>query len=206
MFLEGRRTFILILIILPAINHLVFAGPIVIAGSSGESPPPFWENSFWGMTESIEMAFPFMFSAGEPYFVEELEVAAYHYDGMAGSVANFSINLDDNGHPAQAVAIFEMTGITTTQKVVSTLVTQEVILYSDVLYWLVGGTPHGQVNWNLAAGIFGTAAKRVEEGDWVILSNSNVSAFAILGSPVPEPATLLLLGLGGLILRRKHRT
>jgi len=200
------KTFLTVIIILLAINNLAFADLTVIAGSSGESPPLFWDNSFWGMTASIERAFSFTVISGGPYYAEELQVAAYHYEGMAGSLANFYINLDDNGQPGQVEGTFEMTGITTTPQVVSTQVTEQTVLYSDTLYWLVGQTPQGQVNWNFADNIFGTAAYRENEGDWVILSNTNVSAFAILGSPVPEPSTLFLLGLGALMLRRKRRT
>lgn len=181
------------------------ATPVVIGGSSLESPPPFWDNSFWGMTASIQRAFLFTVISGGAYYAEELQVAAYHYEGMAGSLANFSINLDDNGQPGQAVGTFEVTDITTTAQVLNAQVAEETVLYSDTAYWLVGQTPQGQVNWNLADNVFGTAAYRVDQGDWVIISGSNVSAFAILGSQVPEPATLLLLGLGCLALRRKHR-
>lgn len=181
------------------------ATPVVIGGSSLESPPPFWDNSFWGMTASIQRAFPFTVIFGGAYYAEELQVAAYHYEGMAGSLANFSINLDDNGQPGQAVGAFEVTDITTTAQVLNAQVAEETVLYSDTAYWLVGQTPQGQVNWNLADNVFGTVAYRVDQGDWVIISGSNVSAFAILGSQVPEPSTLLLLGLGGLALRRKRR-
>jgi len=114
--------------------------------------------------------------------------------------------LDDAGRPGAPIATFEMTGIPTTPQVVSAEVIEETVLYSDTPYWLVGQTPQGQVNWNLADNVFGTVAYRVDQGDWVILSGRrNFSAFAILGSQVPEPSTLLLLGLGGLALRRKRR-
>lgn len=183
---------------------LVFANISVIAGSSGISPPPFWEDSFWGMTSSIERAFPFTVTSGGPYIVEELEVAAYHYEGMAGSTAYFSINVDNEGEPGDALATIEMTGITTSQQIVSTMFTEEVILNSDTGYWLVGGTQQGQVNWSLGDNVFGTAAYRVDQGAWTILSDENVSAYAILGSPIPEPATLLLLGFGAVLVRRKR--
>lgn len=181
---------------------LVFANTSVIAGSSGISPPPFWEDCFWGMTSSIERAFPFTVIAGGPYFVEELEVAAFHYRGMGGSTAYFSINVDNDGKPGDALATIEMTGITTSQQIVSTTFTEEIILNSDTCYWLVGGTQQGQVNWSLGDMAFGTAAYRVNQGEWTVLSYTNISAYAILGSPIPEPATLLLLGFGAGMVRR----
>lgn len=181
------------------------ATPVVIGGSSLESPPPFWDTSYWGMPSNIQRAFEFTVISGGPWYAEEIQVAAFYYEFDAAPFANFSINLDDNGQPGQAVGIFDSTGITTTPQVVSSQISQETVLYSGTTYWLVGQTPQGQVNWNLADNIFGTAAYRVDQGDWVILSDSNVSAFAILGSQVPEPATLLLLGLGCLALQRKLR-
>jgi hypothetical protein len=181
------------------------ATPVVIGGSSLESPPPFWDNSFWAMTASIQRAFPFTVISGGPYYAEELQVAAFYHEAIGGSLANFSINLDDNGQPGLAVGTFEMSGIATTPQIVSAQVTDETVLYSDTPYWLVGQTPQGQVNWNLADSVFGTVAYRVDQGDWVILSRTNVSAFAILGSQVPEPATFLLLALGSLGLIRKRR-
>ena len=183
---------------------LVFANISVIAGSSGISPPPFWEDCFWGMTPSTERAFPFTVTSGGPYIVEELEVAAFHSEGMAGSTAYFSINADNDGEPGDALATIEMTGITTSQQIVSATFTEEVILNSDTGYWLVGGTQQGQVNWGLGDNVFGTAAYRVEKGTWTILSDKNVSAYAILGSPIPEPATVLLLGFSMVFLRKKY--
>jgi len=168
----------------------------IIGGSSDTSPPPFWENSFWGMTSSIERAFPFTTPSGGPYIIEELEVAAYHYEGMTGATAYFSINADNAGEPGDVQALVELTGITTSQQVLSVDFTDELILGGDTSYWLVGGTNQGQVNWNFGDMAFGTAAYRVDEGEWTILSGANVSAFAILGNPVPEPSTILLLGLG----------
>jgi len=203
--IKNVKMWVTFLIILLTIDHLVFASISVIAGSSGISPPPFWKDCFWGMGPSIERAFPFTVIPGGPYFVEDIEVAAYHYEGLAGSTAYFSINVDNEGKPGDALATIEMTGITTSQQVVSATFTKEVILNSDTCYWLVGGTQQRQVNWSLGDMAFGTAAYRVNQGAWTILSYANISAYAILGSPVPEPATLLLLGLGGLALLRKRR-
>ena len=181
------------------------ATPVVIGGSSLESPPPFWDNSYCMINASHNRAFQFAIISGGPYYAEELQVAAFYHEGIGGSVANFSINLDDNGQPGLAVGIFEMSGIATTPQIVSAQVTDETVLYSDTPYWLVGQTPQADVLWNLADNVFGTVAYRVDQGDWVILPSRNVSAFAVLGSQVPEPATFLLLAFAGLGLIRKRR-
>ncbi len=128
------KVILIVVSTLLAINHLVIADPVVIAGSSGVSPPPFWENSFWGMTSSIERAFPFTVPSDGPYIVEELEVAAYHYEGMAGSTAYFSINIDNNGEPGDVLAIVELSDITTSQQVLCTAFTEELTLNSDTAY------------------------------------------------------------------------
>lgn len=175
------------------------AAPVVIAGSALESPPPFWENCFWGMTATVERAFPFTTISGGPFYVEELQVAVF-----SGSRATFSIHLDNNGKPGQTVVgIFETAGITSVQQVVSIQAAEETILYSNTAYWLVGQTPQAQVNWNLADDVFGKAAYRVDQGNWVIFQYANVSAFSLLGSQVPEPATLSLLAIGIALLRKR---
>jgi len=180
------------------------AAPVVIAGSSLESPPPFWDNSYCMINASYNRAFQFAIISGGPYYAEELQVAAFYHEGIGGSVANFSINLDDDGQPGLPVGTFEMSGIATTPQIVTAQVTDETVLYSDTLYWLVGQTPQADVLWNLADNVFGTVAYRVDQNDWVILPSRNVSAFAILGSQVPEPATFVLLALAGLGLIKKH--
>ncbi|MBU0717099.1 MAG: PEP-CTERM sorting domain-containing protein, partial [Planctomycetes bacterium] len=41
--------------------------------------------------------------------------------------------------------------------------------------------------------------------DWLWFNRSNVSGFTLLGTPVPEPATLSLLAVGGLLAIRRRR-
>lgn len=60
-----RKVILTVLVTLLVIDHLVFAE--VIGGSSDVSPPPFWENSFGGMTRNIERAFTFTTPSGGPY-------------------------------------------------------------------------------------------------------------------------------------------
>jgi len=199
-------------IMLTVLVSTVSADMVVLAGSTMESPPPFWEDSFWGLTSNIERAYRFELESSIPHYAKELQIAAYHYENMPGSSANFSINLDDDGEPGQAIGEFNITGITTTQQILSAKVNEETVLHSGAAYWLLGGTSHGQVNWNLGDMAFtqeaGNYAYRViSEGDWIVSesSRSNISAYAILGTQVPEPATVALLGLGGLVVLRKRR-
>ena len=202
------RMFVVVLI-----TSLVFtvgvanADSVVIAGSDSPpaSPPTFWADSFWGITSVIDRAFPFTVTGGGPYWLEELEVAVYHYEGLGGSTAEFSVNLDDGGLPGADIATFDVQGITTTPQVVAATLSQDVTLDSGTQYWILGSTTEEQVNWNLGDGAFGPAAYRVGEDDWVYFEDTNVSAFTLRGTPVPEPATLSLLALGGLaLLRRRH--
>lgn len=180
-------------------------GTVVVAGSSLESPPPFWENSFWGITSSIDRAFPFDVQPLGPYNVTELQVPVYHDTGLAGSFAEFSINLDDAGSPGAEIALFQMSGISTTQTVLSSSLPVPILLNSDQRYWIIGSTSLGQVNWNLGDSVFGESAFRVNGGEWQFNDHSNVSGFALLGTPVPEPSTLLLLGVSGMALYTRHR-
>ena len=188
-----------------ALGGQVDPATVVVAGSSLEAPPPYWEDSVWGITQSIDRAFPFDVLPLGPYQVTELQVPVYHYAGLAGSSADFSIHLDDAGAPGTQIALFQISGISTTQTVLSTSLPVSLLLSSDQRYWIVGSTFSGQVNWNLGDGVFGEAAFRVNGEAWQFNDNTNVSGFALLGSPVPEPSSLLLLGVSGLMLYRRHR-
>jgi len=195
------------LIILLA-SRVVLAGPVdsgqvVVAGSSLEARPPFWEDSFWGIVQSIDRAFPFDVQPFGPYLVTELQVPAYHYVGLGGSSAEFTIHFDDAGFPGAEIARFDIVGISTSQVVLTSLLSEPVLLESNARYWIIGSTFSGQVNWNLGDSVFGEAAFRVDDGEWQFLANSNVSGFALLGTPVPEPTTLVLLAAGAVVMRKR---
>ncbi len=172
-----------------------FASSIVIGGSSSTAPPPFWPLSFRALASSIDWAFPFTVPSGGPFLAEQAEVAAFYYAGLAGDQAVFTINSDNGGIPGAPLVQFDITSITTTPSVLSALPSVSAMLDSGSQYWFAGSTSSGQVNWNLGADSFGTAAYR-QDGTWETLTGINISAFAVLGSPVPEPASLLLLGTG----------
>jgi hypothetical protein len=180
-----------------------FAAPVVLAGSELTSPPPFWAASFWGATPSLEMAFPFEVINGGPYVVDSLQVAVHRYDPPTGaSTAEFALYTDNAGVPGAPFATFALNSIPTTPQVV-TLIPQginDVVLNSATPYWIVAKTSQGQLNWNLGDDAFGMVAYRSGGGDWTVLPFNNVSAFALLGSPVPEPSTFILAGIAGVAL------
>lgn len=186
------------------VSKVVIAGTVnsdvVVAGSSLEAPPPFWEDSFWGVTANIDRAFPFEVLPSGPFLVDELQVPAYHYELLSGSIAEFSLHNDDSGTPGSRIATFNVSEISTSQVVLSSLLAEPVLLEPHRPYWIIGSTPSGQVNWNLGANVFGEAAFRVRDGDWTFLDRANVSGFALLGTQVPEPSMLILLGASGLVL------
>jgi hypothetical protein len=185
---------------------------VVIGGSGLVSPPPFWRDSFLvGLVGTRQEAYPFHVIPGDGWLPESLEVPLYHYSGMAGSSATFSIWSDDSGHPGTQLATFPVSNITTEQRILS--ITPSYVsgpLLGNGDYWLVGvNSGVGQVNWNMLAntGDF-TRAFRSDNGNWQIQNHlANMSAFAIKGSAVPEPSTIALLltaTIGGLLWWRRR--
>jgi hypothetical protein len=195
------------MIVLWGSGYVIAADPVFIGGSS-VSPPLFMVNSFDWMSTSVERASQFIVVPGGPYYVEKLEVAVFivqTWPPRPPGSAYFTINPDDAGKPGHSIASFELDNITTTQQVLVAEVTQSAILNSGSLYWLVGGAYSEEVCWNLDLVSLGPHAYRVDKGEWVVFMGGNIDAFAILGSPVPEPATILLLGLGAAFLKKSNK-
>jgi hypothetical protein len=84
------------------------------------------------------------------------------------------------------------------------------LLDANTGYWLVAtASQPTEAIWNANSIPYGggTFAYRDNNGPWAVLGLDPIPAFAILGSPVPEPATLGLLGMGavGLLVYRCRR-
>lgn len=110
------------------------AVPVVVGGSSLVSPPPYWDGSFWGMTSAIERAFPFTVVGGGPFKIEQAQVVAYHYAGLAGDRASFTINADNGGSPGAILGVFQTTSISTAPQVVTMPALSDVVLQSGSRY------------------------------------------------------------------------
>jgi hypothetical protein len=161
--------------------------------------------SFFGLGPNIERAFPFTATSGGPYYLEEIQVAVFTFQLSGDTSANFTIYTDNAGQPGEPIASFELASLTMTQQVLTLPAAEETILNSGVRYWIAGTAPVASVCWNLDKTAMGTTAYRANEGDWVVQAYWNVGAFAILGSPVPEPCTLFLLGLGAAMVSRRRK-
>jgi hypothetical protein len=173
--------------------------PVVIAGSSLASPPPFQVGPHSQITPIIDRAYPFTIADGGPYRVEQLQVAAYRLAGLGGTTAEFAIHSDAGGFPGVPLSTFSLTGIPLgTPAIIDATPNQGLVLQPDMPYWIVGTTNQGQVNWSLALGVFplvsvdGSYAYQLRDDQWVYVPTGSVAAYAILGSAVPEPATILL--------------
>ena len=85
-------------------------------------------------------------------------------------------------------------------------------LNANTLYWLVADVPDASslsAAWNVnSIGENGPTSYRVNDGTWSAAFSNTQSAFEIDGTPVPEPATLMLFGSGllGIVHRRHRRT
>ncbi len=204
----SKKVMIVLAFFCLVLSQKLCANSSLIAGSSNVSPPPFWLDSFWGITSSIDRAFPFTLNTSGQFSLDHLEIAAYHYNGLAGSTATFSIAQDNNGLPGTIIDTFFFNNITTDQQVVSTLSTNNTILDSVNTYWVIGETTQGQVNWNLGDNTFGPYAFRVNDGAWEFHQDGNVSGFALHGNPIPEPTAITLITLGslGLLQRKRSRS
>lgn len=163
------------------------------------------ENSFCWFSSSIDRAFSFTLDLEGQYTLDSLEVAVYRSSSVADAAASFTIRPDVAGLPDETVLdTFNVFNISSTQQVMTSGASEQAVLSSGSTYWIVGRALQENVRWNLSDYAMGPYAYRVDDGDWTYIDNADVSAFAIHGTVVPEPTTLLLFGLGGLMLRKKR--
>jgi hypothetical protein len=79
------------------------------------------------------------------------------------------------------------------------------LLREDVAYYIVASVPVGQTSsgiwFNNSVGDHGPLAIRQRGGSWFVINDAlGRGALRVEGEPVPEPSTVALVALGGLIL------
>jgi hypothetical protein len=157
------------------------------------------QNSYFGISASLEDAFLFHTVAGAAWLPETLQVPLYDPLNGQNDNALFSIYSDASGQPGLPLVTFAVSHVGNMPAVYSvspSMVTDP--LQGDANYWFVGTMTSGTAAWNLDEDVASfTRAYSISGGGWVVQSVGNISAFAILGSPVPEPSSVVLLGIGG---------
>ena len=184
----------LVAILLVVHSDSVLAVQLMIGGSELIAPPRYLSgNFFWGVTQEIDQTFSFTTISGDTFNVNELQIPLWHYPGLAGNTATFSVHEDLLGEPGAVVGEFLVTGISTVEQLHSVSPLISFTLEGNEKYWIAGDSPFGQVNWNLGGDfgdeVFGEVGFRSGGGAWTIQQGRNVSAFAISGTSVPEPSS-----------------
>ncbi len=205
-----KACFLAISLMFPISTSTTLAAQVVIAGSELNAPPAFWDHSYYPLSQWIDRAFPFTAIPGGTYQVESLQIAAFHHPGFAGSHAYFSLHEDSQGLPGAELTNFQTHSISAIAEVHALVPSKYTTLESDTLYWIIGQTLRGAVNWNLSDSKFGQTAFRRPNVPWTVQKGRNLAAFAILGTPIPEPSSMPHLGFVALGVvcfhKRRHQT
>jgi hypothetical protein len=117
----------------------------------------------------------------------------------APTTTNLFLAIDDAGVPGAIVASFATINVLNTLPgdIFSVAPLAPTTLLAGESYWLVNSPPPGvEVGWGTYAGgaFLNGAFRSSSTGAWSSF-NTNV-AFRIEGTPIPEPSTALLLGIG----------
>jgi hypothetical protein len=184
----------------------------LVAGTGGI--PPALQNSFHIMNEGQEGAVSFITNPGAPWTITQVQVAAYHYDGIQGDSATFRIYTDVLGLPGTEVVSFAVTNLPglpavdepSSAPVLNLIPTAPLVLQPSTKYWLSCITTQQQVNWVHGLNALAPLAFKSAGGAWQPSNpNGNAPAFALLGMSIPEPTSLLLccLGTSCVVFRRR---
>jgi hypothetical protein len=180
----------------PSLTFITYAGADISDATNDYSP-------------SVE------FTPTHDYFLTEVDFVASI--GSSSDVNQVTISLynDNGGIPGTLVtpdATQEFDGqmgvLGTSSAILSWDPSTEIDLIANDSYWItLDGPVPGDVSWNFnnqgaAGGLI------YEDGEWQTPGDDALGALDILGSPVPEPGTLLTLGAGlsAFFVLRRRRT
>ena len=145
--------------------------------------------------------------AGTNYYLDTIELTAAFVTGT--DELDVWLMNDNDGIPGSIIEAFHFrneldTGWTHRPPLISTSFLNP-ILQADIPYWLIASTPvEGSfVNWfNNPIGLSGPRSYWYDD-HWAVGTTDVTSVFRITGTPIPEPTTLLLFALGGLVIRKR---
>ncbi len=142
------------------------------------------------------------FTPGEPgFYLDTIELALW----LSAGVNQLDVWLmsDANGEPGDLIETFTFDTMEESPGgVITANSTERPVLEAGTPYWLIASTEGlgTKVGWYLSYPpvlVSGSHAEgKLMEGTWTWTISAHMGAFRVSGTPVPEPATMLLFGSG----------